>query len=51
MRKPASRRPSRSHPQPEPGGFLVTGGPLDNAAHHSYEQVVIDHDIWEGLSA
>ena len=27
---------------------LVTmGGPLDNAAHHSYEQVVIDHDIWE----
>jgi trimethylamine--corrinoid protein Co-methyltransferase len=23
------------------------GGPLDNAALHSYEQVVIDHDIWE----
>ena len=23
------------------------GGPLDNAGHHSYEQVVIDHDIWE----
>lgn len=30
------------------GADLVTmGGPLDNAAHHSYEQVVIDHDIWE----
>jgi trimethylamine--corrinoid protein Co-methyltransferase len=27
---------------------LVTmGGPLDNAGHHSLEQVVIDHDIWE----
>jgi trimethylamine--corrinoid protein Co-methyltransferase len=26
---------------------LVTmGGPLDNAGHHSLEQVVIDHDIW-----
>jgi trimethylamine--corrinoid protein Co-methyltransferase len=27
--------------------FVTMGGPLDNAAHHSYEQVVIDHDIWE----
>jgi trimethylamine--corrinoid protein Co-methyltransferase len=27
--------------------FITMGGPLDNAAHHSYEQVVIDHDIWE----
>jgi trimethylamine--corrinoid protein Co-methyltransferase len=27
--------------------FVTMGGPLDNAGHHSYEQVVIDHDIWE----
>jgi trimethylamine---corrinoid protein Co-methyltransferase len=27
--------------------FVTMGGPLDNAAHHSYEQVVIDHDVWE----
>jgi len=27
--------------------FVTMGGPLDNAAHHSYEQVIIDHDIWE----
>jgi len=27
--------------------LVAMGGPLDNAAHHSYEQVVIDHDIWE----
>ncbi len=27
--------------------FVTMGGPLDNAAHHSFEQVVIDHDIWE----
>jgi trimethylamine--corrinoid protein Co-methyltransferase len=27
--------------------LVIMGGPLDNAAHHSYEQVVIDHDIWE----
>jgi len=27
--------------------LVCMGGPLDNAAHHSYEQVVIDHDIWE----
>jgi trimethylamine---corrinoid protein Co-methyltransferase len=27
--------------------LVIMGGPLNNAAHHSYEQVVIDHDIWE----
>lgn len=27
--------------------MVMMGGPLDNAGHHSYEQVVIDHDIWE----
>jgi trimethylamine---corrinoid protein Co-methyltransferase len=27
--------------------LVVMGGPLNCAAHHSYEQVVIDHDIWE----
>ena len=27
--------------------LVAMGGPLNNAAHHSYEQVVIDHDIWE----
>jgi trimethylamine--corrinoid protein Co-methyltransferase len=27
--------------------LVMMGGPLNNAAHHSYEQVVIDHDIWE----
>ena len=27
--------------------LVIMGGALDNAAHHSYEQVVIDHDIWE----
>ena len=27
--------------------LITMGGPLNCAAHHSYEQVVIDHDIWE----
>jgi trimethylamine--corrinoid protein Co-methyltransferase len=27
--------------------LINMGGPLNCAAHHSYEQVVIDHDIWE----
>ena len=27
--------------------LVIMGGPLNNAAHHTYEQVVIDHDIWE----
>ena len=27
--------------------LVAMGGPLNNAAHQSYEQVVIDHDIWE----
>ncbi len=27
--------------------IVVNGGPLSCAAHHSYEQVIIDHDIWE----
>jgi trimethylamine---corrinoid protein Co-methyltransferase len=27
--------------------FVYNGGPLNNAAHHSYEQLLIDHDIWE----
>jgi trimethylamine---corrinoid protein Co-methyltransferase len=27
--------------------FVTMGGPLDNAAHHSFEQVIIDHDVWE----
>ena len=27
--------------------LIVMGGPLNCAAHQSYEQVVIDHDIWE----
>jgi trimethylamine--corrinoid protein Co-methyltransferase len=33
------------------GADLITmGGPLDHAGHLSYEQVVIDHDIWEYAS-
>ncbi len=46
--RPASRRRWRSCilAQSE-ADFVTMGGPLDNAAHHSYEQVVIDHDIWE----
>ena len=27
--------------------LVIMGGPLNCAAHQSYEQVVIDHDIWE----
>jgi trimethylamine---corrinoid protein Co-methyltransferase len=27
--------------------LVAMGGPLNNAAHQSYEQMVIDHDIWE----
>jgi len=27
--------------------LVIMGGPLNCAAHLSYEQVVIDHDIWE----
>jgi trimethylamine---corrinoid protein Co-methyltransferase len=27
--------------------LIVNGGPLSDAAHLSYEQLVIDHDIWE----
>ena len=27
--------------------LVIMGGPLTCAAHQSYEQVVIDHDIWE----
>ena len=27
--------------------IIAAGGPLSCAAHHSYEQVVIDYDIWE----
>ena len=27
--------------------LVIMGGPLNNAAHHTYEQVVVDHDIWE----
>ena len=27
--------------------MVIMGGPLNCAAHQSYEQVVIDHDIWE----
>lgn len=27
--------------------IVVAGGPLSCAAHHSYEQIVIDYDIWE----
>ncbi len=27
--------------------LIIMGGPLNNASHQSYEQVVIDHDIWE----
>ena len=27
--------------------LVLMGGPLGNAAHQSYESLVIDHDIWE----
>ncbi len=27
--------------------LIAMGGPFNNASHQSYEQVVIDHDIWE----
>jgi trimethylamine:corrinoid methyltransferase-like protein len=27
--------------------LVLMGGPLKNAAHQSYESLVIDHDIWE----
>lgn len=29
------------------GDLILMGGSLNNAAHHSYEQVIIDYDIWE----
>jgi trimethylamine--corrinoid protein Co-methyltransferase len=29
------------------GDLILMGGSLNNAAHQSYEQVIIDHDVWE----